>query len=234
MRLRRIGDVAVLPKICKIGSLQDVKRLRLLVSSVQVGRTEKGTKDYEEWYSIGLYLLRLGTEGLLTYPFKIEKGQSPDFMLTWQSDETTGLEITRTPDKQFQEKMTKAEREFKDREAKAAASGPGATPVDFSADDGLMEGQAEEKFVSDVCKIVEEKLHKLPKYRQAGRHELLIYNDSGGLLSERDKALTRLDGEIRRINAKTTPSFSVISVIMSLDLAFDLGGEFRSLCNRGE
>ena len=76
-----------------------------------VPRRTNGRKHYhEERFCLGLYLLALATHDLLTYPLRVEQGESPDFMLTWKSGETTGLEVKRATQASLRSATDQAER----------------------------------------------------------------------------------------------------------------------------
>jgi hypothetical protein len=61
----------------------------------RVPARKRRTKRDEERYCLALYLLALATHRRLRYPLRIEEGESPDFMITWSLDTTTGIEITK-------------------------------------------------------------------------------------------------------------------------------------------
>src|SRR5262249_20841014 len=185
---------AEMQDLWEMHSFDDVQQLWGRVCSVP-GRTAGRQHDDEEWYSLGLYLLALGAHRLLTYPFQISKGESPDFMLTWPAGKTTGLEITRATTKPLQQAMTQAEREFKHREAKAKEAGmeiiplpaqqgvlvrpkeepePVITPL---SEEGWLADQAVQEWCSLVCAAIEKKLTALPRFRSAAQHDLLINDD---------------------------------------------------------
>lgn len=231
-------------------SLDDIQRFSGQVRSVP-GRTQGRKHHHEEQYSLGLYLLALGEHALLTFPLRIEQGESPDFMRTWPSGETTGLEVTRATTEDFQRTMTGTEKEFLRREAEAKAAGVDILPL--PADQGVLlvpraeaepvcimqgplEGWAgekpERKWCDQVLKAVRQKFEKLPKFRPASYHDLLINNDAdvplfGG--SERKRALDTVAKALNDFNARIKRTFRVVSIILSLDVEYDIGGNRRLL-----
>jgi hypothetical protein len=80
----------------------------------EVPSRAEGRKSYhEEQFSLGLYLLALEGNGLLTYPFTVEQDdehKSPDFIITEASGAKVGLEITSANSELLQEAMTWADR----------------------------------------------------------------------------------------------------------------------------
>jgi hypothetical protein len=191
------------------------------------GRTEGRKHYHEERYSLGLYLLALAEHEQLTYPLRIEKGESPDFILRWPSGELTGLEVTRATEQWVQRVMTASEKEYRNRVATAAASGEEPEPICIPLSrTGWVGDEAELEWCSLIRRAVEQKFAKLPNFRAASRHDLLIYDDTPLPAVDRRKVLTAISPWARRFNEKR-PTFGKISVIISLDLLFDLGGTCR-------
>src|SRR5208282_5383610 len=89
-----------------------------------VPRRGNGRRHYhEERFCLGLYLLALATHDLLSYPLRVEQGESPDFMLTWKSGEITGIQVTRATERWLQRKMTEMDREAEPSELLLSLSG---------------------------------------------------------------------------------------------------------------
>ena len=187
-------------------------------------RTEGREHFHEERYCVGLYLLALGTYRLLGYPFQVEQGESPDFMVTWSSGEVTGLEITRATTQRMQRAMTEDQREYLRREAAAKASGISPEPVSRLLSHGGWIGDEAEK---DWCllfqEIIEKKLKKLPAFRPASRHDLVICDDTLLPAVDRRKVVAALRPWVSSL-AANAPTLGTISAIISLDVLFDLGG----------
>ena len=82
-----------------------------------------------------------------------------------------------------------------------------------------------------MLKAVRRKLKKLAKFRAASYHDLLINNDADVLLgrSERKRAFDTVAEALNDLNARVKPSFHVVSIIMSLDVEFDISGNRRFL-----
>jgi hypothetical protein len=194
-------------------------------------RRTNGRKHYhEERFCLGLYLLALATHHLLTYPLHVEQGESPDFMLTWKSGETTGLEVTRATEPSLQRAMTAADREFARREGEAARSGGEPEPVGFLlSETGWTGDQAELEWCRLVGQCIERKLDRLLRFRQASRHDLLVYDETPLPVVDRRKVFSEVDLWARSLRRTNGSALGKISVIMSLDVAFDLGGDFQIL-----
>jgi hypothetical protein len=210
----------------KFNSVVDVQRFWQSVRSVP--RRTEGRKHYhEERYGLGLYLLALAEHKLLTYPFRIEQDESPDFMLTWPSGEVTGLEVTRATEQWLQRAMTASEKEYRSREAIAGAHGETPETVCISlSQSGWAGDEAEVEWCGLIRQAIEQKLAKLPTFRPASHQDLLIYDDTPLPAVDRRRVLTAIGPWARGLNEKKG-AFGKISVIISLDVLFDLGGACR-------
>jgi hypothetical protein len=214
---------SVVPRAWTIQSFDDVKRLWFSVRSVPM-RPQGREHFHEERHYLGLYLLALGTYRLLGYPFQVEKGESPDFMVTWSSGEVTGLEITRATTQRMQRARTEDQREYLRREAAAKASGKSPEPVSrLLSRGGLIGDKAENDWCSLFQEATETKLKKLPAFRPASRHDLVIYDDTPLPAVDRHKVVAALRPWVSSL-VVTTPTLGTISLIISLDVLFDLGG----------
>jgi hypothetical protein len=192
------------------------------------GRTE-GRKDRpEERYCLGVYLLALAQHGLLDYPCNIEQGDAPDFMITKSTGEKTGLEVTRATEPWFQRQMTEADRKYDRRKIAAAATvGHEPEPVAwFPSSAGWAGDQAEEEWCVLVQGAVEKKLTKLPGFRPASHYDLLVYDDTPLPAVDRRKVMAALALWAQQIKQQGPP-LGRISVIISLDVLFDVGGASR-------
>ena len=207
-------------------TIADVRRFWRSVCSVS-GRANGRRHYHEERYSLGLYLLALAEHEQLTYPLRIEQKESPDFMLTWPSGELTGLEVTRATEQWVQRAMTASEKEYWRRAATTAASGEEPEPVCIPLSQaGWVGDEAELEWCSIIRSAIEQKLVKLPNFRSAPRHDLLIYDDTPLPAVDRRRVLAAISPWARRLNEKG-PAFGKISVIISLDVLFDVGGTCR-------
>lgn len=204
----------------KIRSISDVAEFWSKVREVP-RRTEGRThKQYERHY-LGIYLLALADNKLLSYPLKIEepdsKGQgqkSPDFMLVWESGETTGLEVTRATDEELQRWMTRAEKEHP--EGSAIMDSP----------HGYAGDQLEQEWCGLVRRAIEKKVALFPGYRPASRYDLLVADDTRMGAGDRRKSIAILTPWVRELKQKE-PKVGKISVVASLDVLYDIGGEVR-------
>jgi len=217
----------------EICSFDDVKRLWSGVRSAP-GRTEGRQHYHEERYYLGLYMLALGTYELLTYPFQVaqakQQHESPDFMLQWPSGQVTGLEVTRATEEPFQEYvMDAAERMYSRRKAAAAISGETTEPVSILlSEEGWIGDEAEVEWCSFVRKAIEKKLKKLSGFKPASRHDLVICDDTPLPAVNRRKVIAALHPWVSSLKANW-PQLGIISIIISLDVVFDVGDSARIL-----
>lgn len=210
-----------------IHSIRDVQALWLKVQEVS-RRTEGRRHHHEEEYCLGVYLLALGRNGLLDYPFAVKGGESPDFILTEKSGAITGLEVTRATEPWLQRKMTSADREYRRRELAAEGSGREPQPVIIElSQSGWIGDEAENQWCILVRRAIERKIAKLSKFAGTARHDLLISDDTP-LPTDRRKVLAALDPWARDLKSKT-PMLGRISIVVSLDVLFDIGGDSRIL-----
>jgi hypothetical protein len=230
-------------------SAQDVSRFWGGVCTVP--RRGAGRKHYhEERYYLGLYLLAIAKHQLLSYPFSIEQfeeNRSPDFMFTWNSGETTGFEVTRATTQQFQSEVSPAERAYQTKHAKALASGEHPVevlplkgwPVDGWENEDPPKSLPPRGWAGDapeyeLCRLfrdaIEKKLKKLRegKYKAASSYELLVFEHALPPASDRGKVLRSMRSWVQGFSNDAL-SFRRISIIISVDTLFDVGGEGRIL-----
>ncbi len=195
-------------------SLDDVRRFWLMVRDVPrrtAGRTEK---QYERYY-VALYLLALADHGILPYPLKADEGESPDFMLKWESGETTGLEVTRATDEELQRETFRSERQ-----------NPEGPVVMMASPSGYLGDELEKQFCALFREAIEKKITKFPKYRPASRYDLLVPDDTRMGAGDRRKVLAILSPWVRELKQREL-KLGKISVVASLDVLYDIGGESR-------
>jgi hypothetical protein len=191
-------------------SRDEVARFWAHVRNVPRRTNGRTAKQYERYY-LGLYLLGLADHELLSYPIEVLEGESPDFTLTWKSGETTGLEVTRATDQELQRWLTRAGNADTERTAS------------FS---GYAGEQLEHGWCGFVREAIEKKVAKLRKYRDAARHDLLVVDDTRAGAGDRRKVLALLDPWSRELKRKES-KLGKISVVASLDVLYDIGGESR-------
>jgi hypothetical protein len=225
----------VKPNSWKFHSLEDVGRFWREVRTVPM-RAEGRRHHHEEQYAVGLYLLLLRRHGLLSYPFHLDEAESPDFMLTWPSTETSGLEVTRATTQPFQKVMSDIDREYVRRKKTARAEGTEAEPVSVIYNPlGWTDGQCVRNWCDQVLEATIRKLGKLAEFRQAAHHDLLIYNDADVPLfpgREREQTFDTVASELKRLESRYAQSFRSISVLMSLDVEYDVGRNRQLLVYR--
>ncbi|HEY2107143.1 MAG TPA: hypothetical protein VGH29_15195 [Candidatus Binataceae bacterium] len=199
-------------------------------------RGEAREHHHEERFCLGLYLFALATHDLITYPLSVEEFEphvSPDFMIRWPSGELTGLEVTKATEEPLQKKKSAAHKEYRRRKIEAAISGTEPEPVTIShSTAGWLDGERERGWCLLFQKAVEKKLGKLreeapefrSKFKPAASYDLLVYDDTPFIGFDPTEILKGTQQWIRDL-PKDQPAFGKISILMSLDLVFDLGGQ---------
>lgn len=201
-----------------IRSLDDVGALRREFAFVQRRRTRQRQRNLEIHY-LTLYLFALGEHGLLRYPFEIIHDDSPDFLLTEDGGDKVGIEHTKAISADHQKTLSERRKDYPNGVAILAS------PLGYTPDQELLEWS---EFIRAAIK---NKLTRLPKYKPALRYDLLIEDNcpvSPG--PDRRRALevvAELAREYRRSNPKL--KLGKVSVIVSLDVLYDAGGENRVL-----
>jgi len=211
-----------------IRSNKDVQTLWRRVR--EVPRRSEGRRHYhQEQYCLGLYLLALGRHGLLDYPVTVRKGESPDFVLIDRSGETSGLEVTRATEPWIQLKMTRADRESQRRGLAAKNSARDAESVIIGLSElGWVGDEPEDQWCFLMRRAIERKITKLHTFAPASRNDLLVYDDTPLPAVDRRKVLAALNPWARDLKARTR-LLGRISIAISLDLLFDVGGKSRIL-----
>jgi hypothetical protein len=194
-------------------SRDDVRRFWLRVREVPKRTDGRTPKQYERYY-LALYLLALANRELLRYTVEVVEGESPDFMLRWESGETAGLEVTRATDQSLQRWLSRSEKEY-----------PGGRAI-MPSPLGYWGDQLEDEWCNFVREAIEKKVAKLSEYRSAARHDLLISDDTRAGAGDRRKVLALLAPWARDFKRKE-PRLGKISVVASLDVLYDIGGESR-------
>jgi hypothetical protein len=120
--------------------------------------------------------------------------------------------------------MSESEKEFRRRKTEARHLGLEAAPVAVQlSEHGWAADQAEKQCSSLVRNAVEKKLGKLASFREALRHDLVVCEE-GPIVGDRRKVMSMLRPWIRG-SRDSHPLLGKVSLIVSLDLLYDLGGE---------
>jgi hypothetical protein len=159
----------------------------------------------------------------------VKSGESPDFILTENTGEVVGLEVTRATEQWLQREMTSADREYRQREIAAEVSGRDAEPLIVALTEfGWVGDEAEDQWCVLVRRAIERKIEKLPEFRRAARQDLLIYDDTPIPAVDRRKVMATFDPWARDLKSNT-PTLGRISIVISLDVLFDVGGRSQIL-----
>jgi hypothetical protein len=172
----------------------------------------------EELYCLALYLRALSSARLLKYPLSIsaaEESKSPDFLVT-SAGKTTGIEVTRATTPELQRTMTASEKRL-------AANG------DIPAlDNGRLGDEGPRQWCQIVSETITKKESLLSKYSRAENQELLIYDDTPIIGVDRAVAIPAVQRWMRT-RGNGVRRFHRVSIIISLDLVYDVGAEARTI-----
>ena len=91
---------------------------------------------------------------------------------------------------------------------------------------GWLEGEAEAAWCSLIQKAIEKKIDKLPKFKPAAHHDLIVYDETPFIRADQQLVITTMRDWMQNL-AKAEPRFEKVSIVISLDVIFDLGGECR-------
>jgi hypothetical protein len=89
----------------------DLRRL-FQVLGVQVGPRHgpnRRTNEQKEWYCLRRYLLALAANGLLHYPVKIYKSESPDFVVCDSVRGIFGVEVTTATEQDWERELSRSD-----------------------------------------------------------------------------------------------------------------------------
>jgi hypothetical protein len=142
---------------------------------------------------------------LFSCPFEVMGVSRRIFMLTLNSGEQSGLEVSRATDQDLQRWMSQMEKE---------------RPEDWAimpSPRGYVNGHLEREWFNFVRESVERKITKLEGYFPAARHDLLISDDTRGGAGDRQKVVAILDSWARDLKRKES-RLGKISIVAALDV----------------
>jgi hypothetical protein len=205
---------AALPITHRFRSRGDVENFWRAVRNVPA-RSRRAKRD-EERYALALFLRARADHGLLRYAVLVTEGQSPDFMIRECGGHSAGLEVTRATSPEIQKWMTEAEKRL-----------PEISSVLLSQA-GWAGDSVELEWLQLFECAIRAKVAKLAKFRHAHRHDLLVYDDTPLPSPDRNLVIPELTRYVRAQREKQ-PLLGRVSVIMSLDVIYDVAGVCRVL-----
>ncbi len=190
-------------------------------------RTEGRRSHHRERYCIVRYLTALARSSLLKFPLRVEKSESPDFLLHLSDGTVAGIEVTEAGTERSQRAATQLEKSppgsFLEDEDKLRMPGEELQGRVYAGNEPEIE------LAKIFLKAVIDKTGALNRghYTEAGRYELLIYDNShlavltdlGGLAPFLKPALNEWLAQ-----SQTEKAFSVISVLRDSELLYDCAG----------
>jgi hypothetical protein len=205
------------PIIHRFKSREDVEKFWRAVCHVPP-RTRR-SKRQEELYYLGLFLVALAGGESMPFSFAIEEineYKSPDFMFDAEG-RRFGIEVTRATSPEFQQKKTATEK-----------SHPNGYAFLLSDRGWTNDGAAEQQWLRYFQEAILKKLPKLRNYLPAARHDLIIWEDAPLPDVNRTVVIPALAQWIRARRPEN-PLLGKVSVIISLDVIYDVDGESRTL-----
>lgn len=180
----------------------------------------KRTQDQKELYNLRQYLLTLTDHDFLEFPISIEKGESPDFIISYQ-DQTIGLEITEAPTQDWQKELTQMDKELIGKDTSNLVS------LD---QEGWHSNSAERETCAAILHAIRRKVRKIRdgKYRKASCYDLLIYTNVRPFFYDRLELANILKPRVSRWHSQWL-AVRKVNVITDPYLLFDIIGDFKTL-----
>jgi hypothetical protein len=201
----------------------DLRRL-FQVLGVQVGPRHgpnRRTNEQKEWYCLRRYLLALAANGLLHYPVKIYKSESPDFVVCDSVRGIFGVEVTTATEQDWERELSRSD----------AANGSNAAAFVAIEKDGFVGDDPERNWSTAVIDAIE---RKLPKFTNGGLKvglcDLLIYMNSRASVVANAKTAAAILLAAVALKARAWADCSRlgrIHVLTEDQLVYDLLGEPR-------
>ncbi len=151
--------------------------LRNLLSQVDATvppRTEGRTRDHRERYCIVHYLRTLEQNGLLQYPFKLTKGEKPDFTADMGSQQF-GLEVTEAGSPEHQRATTELE---KSPLGSLLEGNVVRAPGEPLSGRPYVGDEPERLWTAQVLAAIRKKTEQLTAYHALPDYQLLIYDNT--------------------------------------------------------
>ncbi len=207
------------------------RKIRDLLSQVDAdvpSRVERRTSDDRERYCIVHYLRALERAGLIRYPFKLTKSESPDFQVEMGS-QLFGLEVTEAGSEEHQQAMTRLAR----------------SPVGSLLEDNVVRGPKEplvtppyvgddeaQLWTAQVLVAIQKKAKLLFDYQDLPEYQLLIYDNTGlgsWTVTDWPARLAHAIHASEQAVPNSVRRFSNYSILRDRVLMYDVGGSAELL-----
>lgn len=191
------------------------------------GRTQPKDQFAEEKiYCLRRYLFPLADNGLLTFPLTAAKSETPDFILEWPQEATTGLEVTKATRREFEADLTRLDRKQKTKHYPGDATA-GAMNLSVTGWGG---NALETEWVEYVLASIADKQEDLDTY-SVGECDLLIYDNTptGAPDLKMVAEAVRLKLSESSPRSNNGRRFGVVSVIRDPWLIYNIAGPSRIL-----
>ena len=187
-------------------------------------RTKGRRSHHRERYSIVRYLNALAETSHLSFPLRVVKSESPDFLLYLPS-ELVGVEVTEVGTEKHQQAMTQLERSAPGTvlEGESDLRGPGESLRGLPS----IGDEPERQVARLIVEAQEAKTKKLNEahFRTADRYELLIYENTQFIPDLEDLApIVREALTSWRSETPAAKHFTKTSILLSATLLYDCTG----------
>jgi hypothetical protein len=182
-------------------------------------RTKQKDQFAEEIYCLRRYLFPLANRGLLDFPIELVKRETPDFVFSWRSGNSVGLEVTKATRAEFEADLTRLDRDQKTRDYVSDST----TGAMLLSEAGWMGKAFETEWITYVLGSISAKLADFASY-SVTECDLLIY-DNTPLPAPDLKTVAegvRLQFANEPLADKNGHSFRVISVILDPWVIYDV------------
>lgn len=204
----------------------EIRSLLSQVDATVPQRTQGRTRDHRERYCIVHYLRTLEQNGLLQYPFKLTKGEGPDFTVEMGSQQF-GLEVTEAGSPEHQRATTELE---KSPQGSLLEGNVVRAPGEPLSGRPYVGDEPERLWTAQVLAAIQKKTEQLSTYQDLPDYQLLIYDNTefvvltGWTVTELPARLATAVQEWRDAGLKPGRHFSRYSILRDRVLMYDIGG----------
>jgi predicted nucleotidyltransferase len=204
----------------------EIRNLLSQVDATVPHRTRGRTRDHRERYCIVHYLRTLEQNGLLRYPFKLTKGERPDFRVEMGSQQL-GLEVTEAGSPEHQRATTELEKSPRGSLLEGNAVRASGEPLSGR---GYVGDEPERRWTAQVLAAIRKKTEQLSTYQDLPDYQLLIYDNTelvaltAWTVTELPPRLTTAIQDWRGAEPNPGLHFSRYSVLRDRVLMYDIGG----------
>jgi len=194
-----------------------------LRTSVRKGANER-TKE-RELYCIRQYLTTLAPNEIIRFPIRLNKGESPDFILSYCECETWGAEVVEATTNDYQKYLANTE----DSKEPDLLFGFDMKKSRGECGDAIWDGWVGDSPEREACAAILDAMQKKAKKIEAGkfsplsRYDLLIYENVSAFFYDDSKAMKFLKNVVGQTPCQLA-SLGKVSIITGSRLYYDVTG----------